>query len=272
MAKLGLLIIVSGILPLSAVAGWWVWQMVERADFLVAQANKDVAREIRNEMDSHSLLLRLYASELDRVGRTDEETKTLLQQWSMIPGTFSSLQIVDLSEVESRMSPSVRDAFKSSSIAFYNLPDPNSPGEEHIWGATPIGSTGSRVLTGYCEWRADLPLSAQWAGHEVVIVYHANGTELYRRTPPELADWKPAADSSGTTPYKVRHGGKTWHVAESFSRIQDVRYITATSANTWGRTATSPGKTNSLNALPANAEAPLHISTRTYRFCHNGRL
>jgi len=157
--------------------------MVERADFLVAQANKDVAREISNEIDSHSLLLRLYASELDRVRRTNEEIKNLLQQWSTVPGTFSSLQIMDSAEVESRMSPSVQDAFKSSPTAFYNLPDPNSPEEVQVWGAARMESTASKVLTGCCEWRADLPLSAQWAAHEAIIVYHANGTELSPHQP-----------------------------------------------------------------------------------------
>jgi serine phosphatase RsbU (regulator of sigma subunit) len=248
MAKLGLLIIVSGTLPLSAVAGWWVWQMVESADFLVAQANKDAAREISNETDSRSLLLRFYASELDKPGRTDEETKTLLQQWSMIPATFSSLQIIDLAQAQSRMPPSIRNAFKNYPTVYYNLPDPNSPEEHRIWGATRIGSTGSRVLTGCCEWRTDLPLSVQWAGYEVVIVYDVNGTELYRRTPPELADWKPAADSTGATPYKIRHGGKTWHIAESFSRIQKVRYITATSAKA-GLTAVLASIPGTLAAL-----------------------
>jgi serine phosphatase RsbU (regulator of sigma subunit)/integral membrane sensor domain MASE1 len=251
MAKLSLLIVVSGILPLSAVAGWWVWQMVERADYLVAQANKDVAREISNEMDKHSLLLRLYASELDRPGRSDEETKTLLQQWSTLPGTFSSLQVMDSADVQSRMSPPVREAFKNSPIAFYNLPDPNNPEEDRIWGAARIGSTDSKVLTGCCEWRDDLPLSAQWAGYEVVIVYDANGTELYRRTPPELADWKPALDSTGTTPYKIQHGGKTWHIAESFSSIQKVRYVTAMSAKA--------GLTAVLTSIPGTLAALINL-------------
>ncbi len=248
MAKLGLLIIVSGILPLSAVAGWWVWQMVERADFLVAQANKDVAREISNEIDSHSLLLRLYASELDRVRRTNEEIKNLLQQWSTVPGTFSSLQIMDSTEVESRMSPSVQDAFKNSPTAFYNLPDPNSPEEVQIWGAARMESTASKVLTGCCEWRADLPLSAQWAAHEAIIVYHANGTELFRQAPPELADWQPAAGSTDASPYKVRHGGRTWHVAEAISRTNEVRFVTATSAKA-GLTAVLTNVPRTLAAL-----------------------
>ncbi|UCF17234.1 MAG: SpoIIE family protein phosphatase, partial [Phycisphaerales bacterium] len=248
MAKLSLLIIVSGILPLSAVAGWWVWQMVERADFLVAQANKDVAREFCNENDSRSLLLRLYVSELDRPGRTDEETKTLLQQWSMIPGTFSLLRIADSAEVESRMSPSVRDAFKSSSIAFYALPDPNSHEEVQIWGAARVESTESKVLTGRCEWRSDLPLSAQWAAHEAIIVYHVNGTELFRQAPPELADFKPAAGSTDISPYKVRHGGKTWHVAEAISRINKVRFIAATSVKA-GLTAVLTDIPRTLAAL-----------------------
>jgi serine phosphatase RsbU (regulator of sigma subunit) len=251
MVKLGLLIIVSGILPLSAVAGWWVWQMVKQADLLVAQANKDVAREISNEMDSHALLLRLYASDLDMPGRTNDETKTMLQQWSMVPGTFSSLQVMDLAEVELRMSPSVREAFKNSPIAFYNLPDPNNHEEDLIWGATRIGTTGSRVLTGCCEWRADLPLSAQWADYEVVIVYHTNGTELYRRTPPELADWKPASDSTGIISYKVRLGGKTWHIAENFSRIQKVRYVVATSAKA--------GLTAVLTSIPRTLAAIINL-------------
>jgi serine phosphatase RsbU (regulator of sigma subunit) len=204
--------------------------MVQRADFIAAQVNKDVAREFCNENESRSLLFRLYVSELNRPGLTDEETKTLLQQWSMVPETFSSLRIADSTEVESLMSPSVRDAFRSSPVAFYYLPDSNNPEEIRIWGAARMESADSKVLTGRCEWRADLPLSAQWAAHEAIIVYHVNGAELFRQAPPELADFKPAAGSKDISPYKVRHGGKTWHVAEAVSRISNVRFVAATSA------------------------------------------
>jgi serine phosphatase RsbU (regulator of sigma subunit) len=248
MAKLGLLIIVSGILPLSAVAGWWVWQMIKRADSIAAQVNKDVAREFCNENESRSLLLRLYASELDRPGRTDEESEALLQKWLKAPGTFSSLRIADSTEVESLMSPSVRDAFKSSPVAFYYLFDPNGHEEIQIWGAARIESTGTKVLTGRCEWRADLPLSAQWAAHEAIIVYHVNGAELFRQAPPELADWKPAEGSSDISPYKVRHGGKTWHVAEAISRTNKVRFVAATSAKA-GLTAVLTNIPGTLAAL-----------------------
>ena len=150
MAKLGLLITVSGILPLSAVAVWWIWHTVERADFLAAQANKDVVREICNENDNRSLLLKLYASELDRPGRTDEQSQALLRQWLDVPETFSSLRIADFAEVESYMSPAVRDAFKESAVAFYPLLDPNGSGQAQIWGVARMDSTGSRVLTGCC--------------------------------------------------------------------------------------------------------------------------
>ena len=248
MAKLSLLITVSGIIPLSAIAGWWVWYMVEQADFLVAQANKDAAREISNETDIHALILGYYASELERPDLTDQHKKTLLQQWSKVPGGFSSLQVMDLAEVESRMSPPIRRNFKNSPVAFYSMPDPNSPEEDLIWGATRIGATGSKILTGCCEWRPDLPLSAQWVGYEVVIVYDVNGTEYYRRTPPELADWNPPTDSINSTPYKIRHGGKTWHIAENFSRIQEVRYVTAMSAKA-GLTAVLASIPGTLAAL-----------------------
>ncbi|MHC4533357.1 MAG: SpoIIE family protein phosphatase [Planctomycetota bacterium] len=248
MAKLGLLILVSGILPLSAVAGWWVWQMVKQADVLIAQANKDAAREISNETDIHALILGFYASELENPDLTDQYKNTLLQQWSKVPGGFSSLQVMDLAEVESRMSPPIRRNFKNSPVAFYSMPDPNSPEEDLIWAATRIGSKGSMVLTGCCEWRPDLPLSAQWVGYEVVIVYDVNGTEYYRRTPPELDDWKPPAYSTDTTSYKIRHGGKTWHIAENFSRVQEVRYITAMSAKA-GLTAVLASIPRTLAAL-----------------------
>jgi serine phosphatase RsbU (regulator of sigma subunit) len=251
MAKLSLLIVVSGIFPLSAVAGWWVWQTVEHADVLVARANQDAAREIGNETDMHSLLLRFYASELERPGLSNKDMKALLKQWLKVPGTFSSLQITDLSELESRMSPSIRSAFENYPLAFYNLPDPNNPEKDNIWCAARIGSTNSKVLTGCCEWRSDLPLSAQWAAYEVVIVYHTNGSELYRHTPPELADWKPAEDSVATAPYKIRHGGKTWHIAESFSRIQKVRYITARS--------TKAGLTAVLASIPGTLAALINL-------------
>ena len=196
--------------------------------------------EFCNETDRHSMLLSLYISELDRPGRTDEESQALLQQWRKVPGTFSSLRIRDAAEVESLMSPSVRDAFKSSQVAFYPLPDPNGDEEVRIWGAAHMRSTAAEVLTGCCEWRADRPLSALWAAQAAVMVYHANGAELFRHAPPELADWRPAAGSTGASPYKVRHGGKTWHVAEAVSRTSEVRFITATSAKTSARVNTGP--------------------------------
>ncbi len=251
MAKLGLLIMVSGILPLSAVAGWWVWQMVGRADFLAAQANKDVVREICNENEKRALLLRLYATELDRPGLTDGESDVLLQKWLKVPGTFSSLQIIDLTEVESRMSPSVRDAFKNSPTAFYPLPDPNGSEEVQIWGAARMESTGTRALTGCCEWRADFPLSLQWAAYEALIVYHLNGAEMFRQAPPELADWQPTADSTDTSPYKIRHGGKTWHVAEAISPTQEVRFVAATSAKA--------GLTAVLTSIPGTLAAIINL-------------
>ncbi|NQV34700.1 MAG: SpoIIE family protein phosphatase [Phycisphaeraceae bacterium] len=251
MGKLGLLIIVSGILPLSAVAGWWAWQMVEQADFLSAQANKDVAREFCNETDSHSMLLRLYASELDRPGRTDEESDALLEQWLKVPGTFSSLRIVDVAEVKSQMSPSVWDAFNSSSIAFYPLPDPDGDEEVRIWGTVRMESAGDKILTGCCEWRADRPLSAQWAAQAGVMLYHANGAELFRHAPPELADWQPATGSTDTSPYKVRYGGKTWHVAEAISRTNEWRFVAATSAKA--------GLTAVLTSIPGTLAALINL-------------
>ncbi len=252
MAKLGLLIIVSGILPLSAIAGWWIWNTVKRADFLAAQANKDVAREICNENDTRSLLLRSYASELDGPGLTDEQSQALLRKWLDVPDTFSSLRMADVAEVESRMSPSVRDAFRDSPAAFYPLPDPNGSGQVQIWGAARMKSTGSRVLTGCCKWRADFPLSLQWAAYEVLIVYHVSGAELFRQAPPELADWHPAKASSHTSPYKVGHAGKTWHVAEAVSRASDVRFVTATSAKA--------GLTAVLTNIPGTLAALINLS------------
>jgi serine phosphatase RsbU (regulator of sigma subunit)/integral membrane sensor domain MASE1 len=252
MAKLSLLIAVSGIIPLSAVAGLWVWQMVKRADFIAAQTNRDVAREMGNEMDNHYLLLKLYSCELNKPGRTDEEINALLQQWSTVPETFSSLQIADLAEVESRMSPAIRDAFMDSSVAFYGLPDPNIDERDEIWGVTRLESASDKVLIGRCEWRTDLPLSAQWAAYEAVLVYDSNGIELYRQTPLELEDWTPAVSSAETTPYKTRHGGKTWHVAQNLSPTEKRIFVTATS--------TKAGLTAVLSSIPGTLAVVINLS------------
>jgi serine phosphatase RsbU (regulator of sigma subunit)/integral membrane sensor domain MASE1 len=252
MAKLSLLIAVSGIIPLSAVAGLWVWQMVKRADFIAAQTNMDVAREMSNEMDKHYLLLKLYSSELNKPGRTDEEINALLQQWSTAPETFSSLQISDLEEVESRMSPAIRDALMDSSIAFYGRPDPNINEGDEIWGVARLESVSDKVLIGRCEWRTDLSLSAQWAAYEAVIVYDSDGIELYRRTPPELEDWTPVMSSTKTTPYKIRHGGKTWHVAQNLSPIEKRIFVTATS--------TKAGLTAVLSSIPGTLAVVINLS------------
>jgi serine phosphatase RsbU (regulator of sigma subunit)/integral membrane sensor domain MASE1 len=252
MAKLSLLIAVSGIIPLCAVAGLWVWQMVKRADFIAAQTNMDIAREMSNEMDNHYLLLRLYACELDKPGRTDEEINALLQQWSNVPETFSSLQITDLAEVEPRMSPSILDALNDSKVTFYGLPDPNIDIGDEIWGVARLESANDKVLVGRCEWRTDLSLSAQWAAYEAVIVYGINGTELYRRTPLELKDWTPVVNSPETTSYKIRHGGKTWHVAQNLSPTEKRIFVTATS--------TKAGLTAVLSSIPGTLAALINLS------------
>lgn len=91
------------------------------SDLFTDQTNKDVAREFCNENDNRSLLLKLYVSELDRPSTSDEEVETLLQQWLKVPGTFSSLRIAEVADMESCMSSSAQDAFRNSSIAFRNL-------------------------------------------------------------------------------------------------------------------------------------------------------
>jgi phosphoserine phosphatase RsbU/P len=83
------------------------------------------------------------------------------------------------------------------------------------------------------------------------MVYHTNGTELFRHAPPELADWQPAARSSDSAPYKVRHGGKTWHVAASISRTNEWRFIAATSAKS--------GLTAVLSSFPGTLAALINL-------------
>jgi len=122
MAKLGFLVIVAGLLPLSIVAAWSVWGMVERVNFLAAQTNKDVAREIRNEVERHALLLNAYARRLERAGPNDADIAALLQHWQEVPETFSSLEMIDRTQVEARMAAPVREAFRDRPVGFYHGP------------------------------------------------------------------------------------------------------------------------------------------------------
>ena len=87
--------------------------------------------------------------------------------------------------------------------------------------------------------------------YEVLIVYHTNGAELFRQAPPELGDWHPAAGSTETSPYKVRHAGKTWHVAEAVGRANEVRFVTATSAKA--------GLTAVLTSIPGTLAAIINL-------------
>jgi sigma-B regulation protein RsbU (phosphoserine phosphatase) len=131
------------------------------------------------------------------------------------------------------------------------MPDPNGSEEVQIWGAARMESTGTKALTGCCEWRADFPLSLQWAAYEALIVYHLNGAVMFRQAPPELTDWQPTADSTDTSPYKIRHGGKTWHVAEAISPTQEVRFVAATSAKA--------GLTAVLASIPGTFAALINL-------------
>ena len=64
--KLMLLASVAGIVPLLVVAGLSVWETMKGADRLAAEMNRQAVHTTADEVERHELMLRLWATELDR--------------------------------------------------------------------------------------------------------------------------------------------------------------------------------------------------------------
>jgi len=252
--KLMLLAAVAGILPLLVVAAWAVWGTMEAADRVAMEMTRRAVHEIRNEAERHEMLLRYWAAELDRPGLEAQEREALLNKWRSEPDGFRELDIIDLSVVGPKMWPGAWKALREDSVAFYRTGGVGPDGEPEVWGVFRLDSAPDQALTGLVDWRRP-PLPARTKPEDIaVLVLDDEGNELYGHRPVELADWHPeetyreprtnpgrrgpaeqagllqvlARRSEGTR--TIRHGGRTWHVAESELPRMGWRFLAVTSA------------------------------------------
>lgn len=244
-AKLLALMLAAGILPLSVLAAWSVWDTMKTADRLAAARNHEAAREIRNDVERHELMLRMWAAELDRPDLSDAQRKALLKEWAAVPKAFNALEITDRARIEGKLSPELRRVFPAAPVVFYVVGDRRTG---NLHGAARLKSMPDKVLTGSVVWRGDQPRTAQWAAVEAVVVLDRDGNELYRDGPVELRDWRVSEDDSYTAPDKIRHGERTWHVAEAELPRLGWRFVTLTSAKA-GQAVTLANVPNTLAAL-----------------------
>jgi hypothetical protein len=226
MAKLSLLMLLSGILPLACVGGYTIWLQTHRAEQLAILSNAQMADKIRTDIERHELLLRYMASELSRPTLDDEEVDELLAYWNSLPETFIRLEIADLEQVRGEMTQAERLAFTELGVGFYTVRDEADPNFEDIRGVIELPSRYGSVLTGVAVWRGGMaPIVEKLAANTGLIVLSTEYGEVHRYVPPALADWTPEAASHASDTYDIKHAGERWHVAESHSPRLRVRII-----------------------------------------------
>lgn len=226
-AKLLLLTVVAGVLPLCVVAGWSVWDTMARAERLAAENTRETAREIRNEIERHEMLLGTWRAQLDDPRRADDAREGLLAEWRLLPGTFKELAIADLERAKARMPPEVRRAFADTPVVFYATGGDRPP---DLWGAARLASAPGEALVGRVAWRGDAPPGSRWQATEAVLVLDRLGNRLHWHGPAELADWRPDIWAGHLKPYTIRHGGRSWHVAEARLEPLGWRFVVLASA------------------------------------------
>jgi serine phosphatase RsbU (regulator of sigma subunit) len=213
-AKLMLLILLAGILPLSVVATWSVITTVRNADALAAVVNREAARQLRNEIERHELQLRLWASQLSRADLSDADRARQLAQWQKLPDSFADLKIVDLSQAQTAMPANFRKDFESRRIAFFPTEIRNVH-QVDFFGIAKLPSMPEKAIIGQVVWRGDGPFTGRWAAVEGIIVLDQHGQELYRDCPNALNGWTPSPQNGHDTQFLIRYGGQTWNVAEA---------------------------------------------------------
>ena len=227
--KLMVLLLVAGIVPLLAVAGSSVWDTMKGADRLAAEINRQVAHDIRNEIERHELMLRLWATELAHPGVEEDDREALLAQWSEVPQGFELLEIIELERVLEEMPAGQREIFREQSVAFYDAV--TESGEPALRGAFRLASMRGKALTGLVVWRERSPFATRVAEGQALLVLDRDGHELYRNLPEELDGWRPAKRSSESRAVPtVRHEGHTWHMVETDLPRLGWRFVALTSA------------------------------------------
>ncbi len=252
-AKLLLLTLVAGILPLCLVAAWSVWDTLVTAEHLAAAGNRQAVQDIRDEVERHALLLRMWAAELARPGLTEPQRAALLDKWRALPETFETLTVTDQDMVRARMPVWTLEEFSRDPVVFYQAARPPAgrqgpQGSRDLWGAARLEQPPGKALTGRVAWRADVPLTGQGKAVEAVLVLDRQGHTLHWDGPTEMADWRPEGGAGPLATYTVRHAGRAWHVAEARLEPEGWRFVALTGARK-GATIVLANVPNYLAAL-----------------------
>lgn len=212
MVKLMLLTMVAGILPLSVVAGWSVWGALKTSDALAGATNLDAARQIRNDLERHELLLARWAERLDRPGLSEADQERLLQNWSQVEGAYQDLRIAEIEQIKKTILSNPKGVLHlpRTPVSFYIIGDRPT--------ATPVGvarleSRPDKALVGTIIWQQNDSLTRQWWAVGGIVVLDENNKVLYSDLPPALVRWKPTPQEPGIDSYSLKHEGKNWHVA-----------------------------------------------------------
>jgi serine phosphatase RsbU (regulator of sigma subunit) len=234
--KLMILVLVAGMLPLYVVAGWEVWNSLIAASRTAMEVNQDIAWDSRDEIERHELLLRLWATEYDRLAGHEEERIKRLSQWQSQPDTFDHLEIADRASIERRLSRHRVPWLQREGVAFFAVPSPGGPRRRlgrqgrRICGVAALQSRPDRVLTGLMNWRERGAPIGGLQTLRAFIVVDPEGREVYRQLPRAFSNWQPPKESFDGKPRVIEVAGRRWHVAEADINRFGVRFFAITSA------------------------------------------
>jgi len=233
-AKLMMLTMGVGVLPLSIIAGFTVRDMIKSADQMAAKSTQLLVHEIRTEIERHELLLRMWAVQLDNPQLTQADRQQLLDRWKQTPETFTDLEIIDLQDLQRTTAVEIMDTFQDVGIMFFAQTISENPfANDYLRAMVKLSYDSDKVLTGLTHWYQDSPLtqnhdSTVTAG---MIVIDRQSLGEYRRVPPELEDWIiPEKRTNDLEYYNIEHAGEQWHVADVYLDRLGWRFIRLTSS------------------------------------------
>lgn len=235
--KLLLLTMVAGVGPLSLVAGWMLIGTLRQADVVAAEANRDVAREIRSSVERHALLLESIRNAADQPHLDADQRAALLARWNRQPEGFADLRVMDVADALAQARQRFDEATLEANPVLFFEPtwaDPTRSGTESvIFGLAQLQSQPGRAIVGQCLWRDDQPMSSRFAAVGAVFVFDDLGRTLYvdARAPSlGLDDWRfdPGALDGGAG--RFEHAGREFYLGQAPLRQLGWRFVTVTPA------------------------------------------
>ena len=224
--KLILLAMVAGVLPLCILAGVTVWDTVVKANRLAAMANRDIAMQVRDEVDRHELLLRDYRNVLGRSDLSDRQRRDQLRTWERDEQAFAGLEVVDRATLQERLNPAYRRPLSLLPAMFFDAPAADGSGRDGVWAAVALKTTPGKWLIGQCLWRQGSFSGRILGDIQHLIVQDTTGKELYRNGIADLMTWQPGNRRLNDGKGIITHAGRKWHVAEARSERMGTRFWT----------------------------------------------